>query len=309
MKTTPRKQRLPSLGRILVPTDFSRHAVHALNYAVPLARQVKGRITLLHVVEWPLIPSELGNLILDDTKVQAAGHTALDGVAARQIPGDLLEKTLVRSGTPYREIAEAARWLRMNLVVIGTRGRTGLERVLLGSTAERVVRHASCPVLTVPPRGRVKGPRRSAASLAPAINRIMVPVDFSEQSRAAVAYAAGLARLMAARLALVHVYPLLPAQPTRFRVQMRQCVAEIGLEARHRLEKLASPFHDGAEVELFLRQGTPYREILDVARAWRSDLIVLPTRGLTGAKHFFLGSTAEAVVRSAPCPVLTLPGR
>ena len=298
--------RPPRLARILVPTDFSRHAAQALRYAVPLARQVGGKIRLLHVLEWPVVPATLGATMTDEARITEAATHTLDEVARTTVPAELLEKTLVRAGRPYQDIAESARALKMDLIVIATQGRTGWRRALLGSTAERVVRHASCPVLTVRPVAHARTPSLKSKSLAARINRILVPVDFSPRSRAAVRFAALLAQTMHARLGLLHVVAPLPLSSSRYRAEIREYDAETKSEARRQLTALAAAVPQGIQADVLVRQNLPRRGIVAAAREWRSDLIVLPTRGLTGVKYIVLGSTAEAVVRHAPCPVLTL---
>ncbi len=289
-----------------MPTDFSRHAAQALRYAVPLARQVGGKISLLHVLEWPVVPATWGAAMTDEARITGAAKQTLDELARTTVPAELLEKTLVRAGRAYQDIAESARGLRMDLIVIATQGRTGLKRALLGSTSERVVRHATCPVLTVRSVAHARAPSLKSRSLAPRINRILVPVDFSPRSKAAVRFAAGLARTMRARLGLLHVVAPLPPNSSRYRAEIRQYDAETKSEARRQLTALAATVPQGIRADVLLRQDLPRRGIVAAAREWRSDLIVLPTRGLTGVKYIVLGSTAEAVVRHAQCPVLTL---
>ncbi|MBE0541822.1 MAG: universal stress protein [Verrucomicrobia bacterium] len=290
---------------ILVPTDFSPTSLHALDYAVPLARQLGGQITLLHVMDWPVLPQTVENLVIGDAMTRTAKER-LDALAHEKVPSPLLAKTLVRTGSSYQEITRLAQGLKSHLIILSTHGRTGFKRALLGSTAERVVRHAPCPVLTVREGGEVKSPDLKSAGLGPRINRILVPVDFSERSAAAVDYAVGLVRTMKARLALLHVVIPLPVRYSRFRAEMQEYDTANKLEARQKLEALAATVPKDIQVDVLLRQDLPPRGIAGVAREWRGDLIVLPTRGLTGAKYIVLGSTAEAVVRHAPCPVLSL---
>lgn len=307
-KTVP-AARVPKLARILVPTDFSGNSAQALRYAVPLARQVGGKITLLHVLDWPVSPATLGAAMTDEATITGTVKQALDKLAKTSVPAELLDKTLVRVGRAHRDIVEAARGLRMDLIVVSTHGRTGLKRVLLGSTAERVVRHASCPVLTVRRVAGAKLPGVKSASLAPRIKRLLVPVDFSGRTRAAVQFASGLAQTMHARLALLHVVAPLPTRYARYRAEFERYSDETNRNARKGLSALAATVPAGIKVEVMLQQDIPHRGIVAAAKRWRSDLIVLPTRGLTGVKYVVLGSTAEAVVRHAPCPVLTLGGK
>ncbi|MCZ7636962.1 MAG: universal stress protein [Verrucomicrobia bacterium] len=169
----------PRLQRILVPTDLSRPAAQALRYAVPLARQVGGKITLLHVLEWPVVPAEVGALMTDEARLTRGAEQAMADLANATVPRELLGRIVVRVGRSYEAIARAARDLKMDLIVQATHGRTGVRRVLLGSTAERVVRHAPCPVLTVPrrsaqppPTGAPRGsPTGSIASWYPWTSR------------------------------------------------------------------------------------------------------------------------------------------
>jgi nucleotide-binding universal stress UspA family protein len=222
------------------------------------------------------------------------------------VPAELLEKTIVRFAAPHVGIFEAARELKMDLIVISTQGRTGLQRVLLGSTAARVVRHASCPVLTVRPVAGRKVPGPKAAGLAPVIKRILVPVAFSEECESSVRFATALARMMRARLTLLHVVAPLPINYTKYIPEVRQYDAEAKRDAKQKLEALAATVPQDVKTQLLLRQDiTPHRGIIDAAREDRCDLIALPTRGLKGLKYYMLGSTAEKVVRHSLCPVLT----
>jgi nucleotide-binding universal stress UspA family protein len=180
-----------------------------------------------------------------------------------------------------------------------------LQRILLGSTAARVVRHALCPVLTVRPATGAKVPARKAASLGPIIKRILVPVAFSEECNSAIRFATTLARMMDARLTLLHVIAPLPLHSIRYIAEIQQYDAEVKLDAKQRLEALAAALPEEIKSEVILRQDTPHLGILRAAREDRCDLIAIPTRGLKGLKNFVLGSTAEKVVRHASCPVLT----
>lgn len=137
---------------ILVPIDFSAPSKKALDYAVPFAEQFGAKLTLLHVVE-PVATPDFANsfpLMMENDKVRAACKAQLQSLVKEQaIDPKLVEKTLVRQGRAFHEIADAARTLKTDLIIISTHGYTGLKHALLGSTAERVVRHAPCPVLVV----------------------------------------------------------------------------------------------------------------------------------------------------------------
>jgi nucleotide-binding universal stress UspA family protein len=141
---------------ILVPVDFSEPAREALDYAVAFAIQFQARLILLHVVEIPYVGSGLGEIELPpvDTEIRGSVDEHLGRIMAEQVGNRLPAETLTRSGQPWYEITEAAREIGADLIIIGTHGYTGLKHVLMGSTAERVVRHATCPVLVVRNRGK-----------------------------------------------------------------------------------------------------------------------------------------------------------
>jgi nucleotide-binding universal stress UspA family protein len=137
---------------ILVPLDFSPPSAKALGYAVAVAKQFKAKLTLLHVVEPVATPDFASSfpLAMEDDKLMAAAKSELEGAVQKaRIPRGTVEKILVRFGRAFHEIASAARTRKVDLIIISTHGYTGLKHALLGSTTERVVRHAHCPVLVV----------------------------------------------------------------------------------------------------------------------------------------------------------------
>ena len=151
---TPSRPRLAGLNvsRILVPVDFSDTSNKALPYAVALAEDMGAKITLLHVIEPVFVGTEPGLTYVPQEDVMAEAkpdREQLQKLAGRFIPKNLFDKALIREGTPYHEIINAAKSIKAGLIVITPHGRTGLSHILMGSTAEHVVRHASCPVLTV----------------------------------------------------------------------------------------------------------------------------------------------------------------
>jgi nucleotide-binding universal stress UspA family protein len=142
---------LLKIKTILVPIDFSKTSRKALVYAVRMAEQFGSKIILLNVVE-PVAAPDIAYhpLLMETDKARSAAQARLETVCreARLSP-KMLDRVLVRHGAPFVEITDAARTLKVDLIILTTHGHTGLKRVFLGSTAERVVRHAPCPVLTV----------------------------------------------------------------------------------------------------------------------------------------------------------------
>lgn len=137
------------LRHILVPIDFSQTSHRALDFAIPMATQFGARISLLHVIEPIIYPQEIGPIAVSEMRLAESALKELRTLAHKTVPAANLKKVLTRTGLPYREITDAARQLKADLIVLTTHGHTGFARVLLGSTAERIVRHARCPVLTV----------------------------------------------------------------------------------------------------------------------------------------------------------------
>jgi universal stress protein A len=144
--------RLLQIKSILVPIDFSVSSKKALAYAIPFAEEFGAKLTLLHVVE-PVATPDFANsspLLMENDKAMAACKAKLELLIKQEaIDPKIVEKKLVRQGRSFHEIADAARTLKVDLIVISTHGYTGLKHALLGSTTERVVRHAPCPVLVV----------------------------------------------------------------------------------------------------------------------------------------------------------------
>jgi nucleotide-binding universal stress UspA family protein len=143
---------IPRVRRILVPVDFSEPSAKALQYAASFARQFDAKISVIHACPVPYYPAEFGGfptvMPVDEPPTKAIQHR-LEEDFRRAIPAEMRGRTLLRSGAAFDEICKAAKSLKADLIIIATHGHTGLKHALLGSTAERVVRHAPCPVLVV----------------------------------------------------------------------------------------------------------------------------------------------------------------
>ncbi|HXJ55060.1 MAG TPA: universal stress protein [Verrucomicrobiae bacterium] len=156
LRTPPRKAKiidlvpaLISIRSILVPVDFSETSTKAVHYAIRMAEQFGAKIVLMNVVEPIVTPDFAYPMLLEPDKLKAAAKEKLEALSRDiGLPGKI-NRCLVRSGAPFAEITDAARALNVDLIILATHGYTGLKHVLMGSTAERVVRHAPCPVLTV----------------------------------------------------------------------------------------------------------------------------------------------------------------
>lgn len=286
--------------RILLATDCSEGAARAEEYALFLAASCGAALDVLHVLEFqPGMDPELpvNRLYLEELRKQAAPQ--LGALVARATDAGTAAAGHERVGRPGERIVAWAKEQAADLVVLGTHGRTGVERILLGSTAERVVTLAPCPVLTV--RGsRRDGPGR------PAIRRILAPVDFSDCSLEALEYAVQVAKQFGAALTILHV-----AEPVAYGLDFTLAGAEQGRELRARWEVRLKDLavlleRQGLPAEPLLSGGVPGDGILARACERACDLIVMGTHGRRGVSQLVSGSVAAAVLRRADCPVLTV---
>jgi nucleotide-binding universal stress UspA family protein len=301
---------------ILVPIDFSQGSMQALSYAMSLGRKFNSVIHLISVQE-PDGASEVqgaGHLMRECADAARFITERLPGAQREQISAFSPENSHVRTGRAYEEICKMAKEIGTDLIVIATRGHSGLKHVLLGSTTDRVVRFSPCPVLVVRQRkrkGRAPVGGVSSTSTLP-IRKILVPVDFSTCALAGVLYAASLAREFGADLRLFHViHPAYPdvldrvsANPAGGSGQVARTNAELDIEALTKLEGLRE-----VKCETEVRSGNVAEEICGAASQPDVDLMVTSTHGRTGFRHILIGSVAEQVVRYSNCPVLIVPSR
>lgn len=312
--TVPEQSDTLEIRTILVPLDFSHASMRAVTYVIPLAEEFKAAVHLVHVQ-----PSD------DLTEISQAGHLMLDWADAIAFMQDRLAEVQekhdvqfwpdnchVVSGRPFEEICKVADKISADLIVLPTRGHSGLKRMALGSTAERVVRHARCPVLI--PRG--KKFNAAVASGEPdgkfSLRQVLVPVDFSECSLAGVKYAARLAKRSGAKLHLFHaVFPYAQMIAVdRMGGELTPLLQSAKANAEEAMQKLRqSLFLRGISCETEIRTGPAIDEICAASGRDNVDLVVTSTHGRGGFSHALMGSVAEHIVRYAECPVLVVPSR
>jgi nucleotide-binding universal stress UspA family protein len=296
--------------QILCPTDLSEASVRSLTYAAAFARWYGARLTILHVVPTfeamtvgpgalngpPQIVMPLSRQEVLDEMRRITESTGIDSSDA----------TLsAEAGDPVRNIVDQALAIGADLVVMGTHGRSGFERLLIGSVAEKVLRKAPCPVLLVPPH--------MAANADPDVSfkHILCPMDFSPAALQALGFALDLARQSEGVVTLLHALEWLtdeePREYTHFNVpEYRQHLVD---DARERLQALvADESRTPTAIEHRVVVGRAYREILQVAQESGTDLIVMGAQGRGGLGLALFGSTTQQVVRAATCPVLTVRG-
>jgi nucleotide-binding universal stress UspA family protein len=291
---------------IVVATDFSPTASLALDRALELARAREAKIVLAHVVSYRAFAggsARLGLLAPDvDRQIRDASQSHMQELEERVRAAGVEVEVELEMGPAARTIATVATKFDAELIAVGARGHSAFEHLLLGSTAEGIVRCAACPVLTVHPEDR--------DPLHP-LECVVVPTDFSEDAGQA---AAEVARLFpqpggSARVVLVHsdYMPPFLERMLRDTGAAETPFAEVKTQLEAKLEPMAESLRArGMQVETLVMSGEPATVITEVAAASGADLVAMGTRGRSGLEHLVLGSTAERVVQHAGCPVLTV---
>ena len=314
IRTDRAKSDALQIRNVLVPTDFSAASLEAVECVLPLIKKFGADLHLVHVFEsdYPLASMAAMPLIVPELEVGRRVRRHLRDVA-KQYSVDLLPKNIhALKGRPFQEICELARKIDIDLIVTSTRGNTGLKHLVLGSTAERIVRYAPCPVLVVRPFDRKKKVGRNGKITRPELNfgNIVVPIDFSDCSMKGLTYAKALAKQFGSKLVLLHSvalqYYITSDEYARYDLPLLTQHAEKA--ARNQMRNLIEKTDwDGIEVKSSLQIGHAGEQICYRAKDRGADIIVTSTHGTTGLKHILLGSTAEYVVRHAHCPVLVVP--
>jgi nucleotide-binding universal stress UspA family protein len=307
---------MSSFQRILVPVDFSPFSQHALRYGCALARKDGAILQLLHVVQdlAPLSVGGAGGLVAPAAaqyidEIHASARAALEQIPSSAWGSGV--KTIERRveiGTPRDGILEFAKTQGTDLICIGTHGRSGLARLFLGSVAEKIVQYAPCKVLVV---RRHEKEFVDETHPEPSLKRVLVPTDFSDGSREAIRTGAEFASRFGAELHLLHVVE--DSSPSVSEIALaypvfQSYVRDLVKSGDEQLQKVALP---GAATPPAIHRkvlvGDPVGKINDYADEQSIDLIVMGTHGRTGPAHWLIGSVAERIVRSAPCPVLVTP--
>ena len=308
---------MTTIRQVLCATDLSQASEPAWDEAQRLARLFGAELVLLHVVP-PLpiplegyFPPQMYQELVEGASREA--QEALEGLLARMADPRVKARARVEEGAAAQRILDVAREESADLVVVGTHGRTGFGRILLGSIADRVVRVAPCPVLTVRPRPT------AAAPAAPAITRILYATDFSPSARAAWPWVVALAEAASAEVDLLHV----TAQPVPDRHlapdvvgRMAQLLEEHGQTEAERFVQHweQSRQAPGTEprgltrdrIHVLIGRGVVPEQIVHWAQSRSANVIVMGTHGWSGLLRWMLGSVAHQILQTAPCPVLTV---
>jgi len=295
-----------SLKNILLATDFSEASEKAFNYAVAVARHHGSKIFLMHVM-----PPDSIAFMLESPDQHQRGEVQrqMDSMASRSELNQIPHETVIRAGSVWSIVAAVIRQQDIELVVLGTHGRSGFRKLVLGSVAEEVVRRAGCPVLTV-------GPHIDAnLSKAAVFERILFATDFHSASEKALDYAVYFANEQKARLMLLHVMPptALPGPGQSFwnEPAITQWQTKVNASVTEKLQMLLPPgVRLWSEPEYLVGFDFIADGILKTAAARKADLIITGAKRPTFAKlsAHSLGAIAYQVIRRANCAVLTVSG-
>ena len=296
----------PLITRVLLATDFSHCAAQALSHAIAMASSWKAELRILHVLEFmpgmnPEYP--VNHMYLEQLRKEAVRHmTEMENDATQ---AGLVIRTSIDIGIPSQRIHAVAAESGASVIVMGTHGRSGLEHILVGSTAERVVSTAPCPVLTV------KANRHAPSQAANPVNglrfqRLLIPVDFSASSLDALEYGVHLAKHVGSTITILHAL-----EPVAFALDFTLASSvdwrRQKAYAEGRLEILcAICTSNGVTAEHVLNAGVPADSIRHYAERQQPDLMIMGTHGRRGVSRLLSGSVAAAMVRLSPCPVLTM---
>jgi nucleotide-binding universal stress UspA family protein len=292
-----------TVQHILVPLDFSEFSNKALDFALAIAEKFHSQITLFHAVV--LFQDDVD----EEQRLQEYEewikrrerniHHQMNNSQQKAESRGLKVDSIIKRGVNAADvIVEYLQDHPCDLVIMGTHGRTGLKHLLLGSVAEKVVRLSPIPVMTI---------HRSLQKFQ--VSKILTPIDFSIYSKNAADDAIALASHLGSSLEFIHVieHDIHPS----FYAAGIESIFQIDTGLKNRVitnlkEFLADQLNPNIKAEYVVREGKAHKEIVDYAKEAQTDLIVIATHGLTGLDYILLGSTAEKVVRSANCPVLTV---
>lgn len=289
------------LERILCPIDFSDFSTRAYAYASSLARQSGAKLFVQHVVEMWQYPSSGFVPTADEYEkfckaMRIQSRERLRSFMA-SCTGDGVEAEPVTSeGAAADCILSFAMQHEVNLIVMGTHGLKGFERLMLGSVTEAVLRKAACPVLAVPmlPPDRVAS---TASGDAVRLRKILVCTDFSKSSKEAMDFVISVAEEYDAELTVVHVLE---------GISIAGCAEETAIAYKHLDQLLPGHEGPGSRIGTAIRIGRAFREISKLAQEIPADVVIMGAHGRNSADSVFFGSTTYRVLQSAICPVLAV---
>ena len=290
---------------ILFATDFSPCSAPAFRYAVEWANVFEARLTLFHGISLQPgldIDAGIAQRYLDEQRQVAEEH--LDSLLEEARPQVPQVDIKMLTGLASAQICEVAREQKADLIVTGTHGWTGFNRVVFGSIAERVIQKAPCPVLSVPDRSSEEFTNLHALTIQP--HHVVLPIDFSDCSMDAYEYGVQVAKWFDASLTLVHaIEPLSYSLDFSLTHPLEDKANRKKVEQQ--LQNLTSVLEkEGLSARYELVNKPSMEAILKTSASQEADLVVMGTHGRKGLPRLVLGSTTNQVLRHSPYPILTV---
>jgi nucleotide-binding universal stress UspA family protein len=289
------------IERILCPVDFSESSVRAHNHAQSLARHYQAKLFLQHVVESVLpfyeyyAPANYFDEIFQ--RIRNDAREQLQNFAKSHSRNGVQPECLVHEGAVADSILSFAEAEKVDLIVMGTHGLKGVDRAILGSVADKVLRKAHCPVLVIPETGpHVVASEGTQDSVQ--LQRVIFCTDFSDHSHGALEYALSAAEEYGADLILLHVLEDVPSSAhieeaiATGTKQLAKLIPTEGLKA--------------GKIETKVRIGRAYEQIIQLALEIQADLLVMAVRGRNALDLAVFGSTTYRVIQLGSCPVLAV---
>lgn len=281
--------------KLLLATDGSQFSEGAIREAIRLAKKCSSKLSAISVIETNPEYETIAPQLLEKSEKTAREH--LESVKAQaKKEGVDCSTSILEGEDSYNYIAEEAAKNKMSMIIMGRRGRTGLKRLAMGSTAARVIGHAPCNVLVVPKAAIVE------------FKSIVVATDGSPYSTAAASEAIGIAKKNNSKLTVIAVVPAELATPTDvdFAATQRELLAEKEMQVAEKNAKAVkeAAVKEGVAVQAFVMTGKPADAIIETAKEKGADLIIVGSHGRTGIERLLMGSVAERVIVMSSCAVL-----
>jgi len=290
---------------ILFATDFSPCSAPAFRYAVEWAKVFEAQLTLFHGISLQPgvdIDAGIAQRYLDEQRNVAKEHLKqLLDEASQHVPQAALE---MRTGLASAQICDVAREYKADLIVTGTHGWTGFNRVIFGSVAERVIQRAPCPVLSIPDRSPEVTADMHTLAIQP--RQVILPVDFSDCSMDAYEYGVQVAKWFDASLTLVHaIEPLSYSLDFSLTHPLEDKANRKKIEQR--LQELTKVLKEqGLTAQYALVDKPSMEAILEASASQEGDLVIMGTHGRKALPRLILGSTTAKVLQHSPYPILTV---
>jgi nucleotide-binding universal stress UspA family protein len=290
-----------TIDRILCPMDFSEFSARAYSYAQSLSKRYGAKLYVEHVVQplgaaypyyaFPDTVSQIYGDLADEAKQHLQEFVKIhtrDGIQTEFV---------VETGPVSQCIISFSETQAIDLIVMGTHGRQGVDHLTMGSVTEKVLRKAQCPVLAVRrPAHDFVSPEKEGEPVQ--LQKILFCADFSQQSERALSYALSLGMEYNAELTLLHVLEEVP-KPNDLERETESIRQQL-------LKPVPTDARNWSSIKSVVRIGKPYQEIIQLALEARIDLVIMGVRGRSALDLALFGSTTHRVLQLGPCPVLAV---